>query len=92
MTKIRKRHVKSFKVKVALEAIKEQKTASELCQEFGITSSQIYSWKKQLEEGAESIFEDKRQVDNKQDEVDKLHRIIGKITAERDFLDRALKR
>ena len=91
MTKIiRKQHSSSFKLKVALAAIKGQKTTVELCQEFSIAASQIYAWKKQLEDGAAAVFESKKR--DPQEEVDKLHRVIGKITAERDFLERALKK
>lgn len=89
MAKIRKTHSNAFKLKVALEAIKERKTVAELCQDFSVLSSQIYAWKNQLEEQGEFIFGDKRKS-NQQDEVDRLHRILGKITAERDFLSRAL--
>lgn len=91
MAKIKKKHGSSFKLKVALAAIKGQKTTGELCQEFGVVSSQIYAWKKQLEDGAQSIFEGK-QISDPQEEIDKLHRVIGKITAERDFLERVLKK
>lgn len=89
--KIRKRHGNSFKFKVALEAIKGNKTLAEMCQEFGVAGSQIYSWKKQLEEYGGEIFADKRQADHKS-EIDRLHRVIGKITAERDFLSHVLDR
>lgn len=60
MTKIRKKHGSTLKFKVVLAAFKGDKTASQLCQEFGIAASQIYIWKKQFEENASSIFEDKR--------------------------------
>lgn len=91
MAKIHKKHGSGFKLKVALAAIKGQKTTAELCQEFSVASSQIYAWKKQLEDGAQSIFEGKQKQDPAE-EIDKLHRVIGKITAERDFLERVLKR
>jgi len=55
-----------------------------------VASSQISAWKKQLENGAHALFENKKQKDP-QEEIDKLHRVIGKITAERDFLERVLK-
>lgn len=92
MTKIRKRHGSNFKAKVALTALKEKKTTAELCSEFSIATSQICAWKKQLEEGAQSLFEDKRCTKNAQDEVDRLYRVIGQLTAERDFLEHVLSR
>ena len=91
MSKIRKKHGSSFKLKVAFEALKEKRTTAELCQEFGVATSQIYAWKKQLEDNAYTVFEDKRKKDNR-DEVDRLHRVIGQIAAERDFLDRVLNK
>jgi transposase-like protein len=93
MTKtIKKNHSDAFKLKVALAAIKGDKTVPELCSDFMIASSQIYAWKKQLEEHGAAIFTDNRKADKQQAELDKLYRIIGKITAERDFLFRALNR
>ncbi len=89
---IQKKHGKEFKLKVALAAIRGDKTAAELCYEFGVTSSQIYAWKKLLEDEGAKIFADKRQAENQKNEIDKLHRIIGRIAAERDFLSRVLDR
>jgi transposase len=86
-----KKHGTSFKAKVALDAIKEKKTIADLCQEHGLAASQIFAWKKQLEEGCNKIFEDKQKDDTK-GEIDRLHRVIGQLTAERDFLDHVLKR
>ena len=91
MARIYKKHGSSFKCKVAIEALKEKKTTSELCQEYSIAASQISAWKKQLEENASAIFESKQGNDHKA-EIDRLHRVIGQITAERDFLERVLKR
>ena len=91
MARVYKKHGSSFRLKVAIEAIKGKKTTAELCQEFGVASSQISAWKRQLEDGAQSLFESKKKKDP-QEEIDKLHRVIGKITAKRDFLERVLKR
>ena len=91
MARIYKKHGSSFKSKVAIEAIKEKKTLAQLCQEYSITSSQISAWKKQLEEESVKIFEGKVEKDYKA-EIDRLHRVIGELTAERDFLERVLKR
>jgi len=90
MTRIYKKHGSAFKSKVALEAIKEKKTLAELCQEYAVSSSQITAWKKQLEQESQQIF-DSNQGSNHKAEIDRLHRVIGQITAERDFLDRVLK-
>lgn len=76
---------------MALEAIKEQKTLGELSQKYSIASTQISTWKKQLEKESHAIFESK-QENNHQEEIDRLHKVIGQLTAERDFLDLVLKR
>ena len=89
---IAKNHSDEFKFKVALEAIKGNRTVQELCRDFSIASSQIYAWKKQLEGQGAAIFADKRRGEGHKEEVDKLHKIIGKLTVERDFLSRVLDR
>jgi transposase len=91
MSRMYKRHNSVFKLKVALEAMKEQKTLGQLSQEYGVAPTQISTWKKHLEENARVVFEAKSEKNHKE-EVDKLHRLIGQITAERDFLERALSR
>ncbi len=90
--KIRKKHGDAFKLKVALAAIKGDKSVADMCFEFGVSSSQIYGWKKLLEEQGAAVFADKRSVNNQKGEVDRLHRLLGKITAERDFLSYVLDR
>lgn len=87
---IQKKHCDAFKLKVVLAAVKDDRTIAELCSIFSVSSSQIHAWKKLLEEQGASIFADKRKRSNQKDEIDKLHRVIGKIAAERDFLSRAL--
>lgn len=91
MARIYKKHGSEFKAKVVLEAIKEQKTLSELGQKYSIAPTQISTWKKQLEETLPKIFANKSEK-NHQEEIDRLHRVIGQLTAERDFLDQVLKR
>lgn len=79
-----------FKFKVALAALKGDRTVVELCQEFSVASSQIYAWKKDLEERGSEIFESKNPKSGHRAEVDKLHGVIGKLKVENDFLERAL--
>ncbi len=90
--KIRKKHSNAFKLKVALAAVKGDTEIAEMIQEYGVAGTQIYAWKRQLEEGGEAVFADRRLAKNQKDEIEKLHRLIGKITAERDFLERVLDR
>ena len=60
MARIRKRHSPAFKAKVALEAAKQAKTIAELATQFQVHPVQISQWKKQLLDGAESLFRDGR--------------------------------
>ncbi len=52
----RRNHGAAFKAKVALEAIKGERTLIELAERFQVHSNQITTWKKQLLEGAEEVF------------------------------------
>jgi len=89
---IRKKHSSAYKFKVALEAIKGSRTVPELCQEFGVVSSQIYVWKNQLEDHGAGIFEKKQESKKDAVNIEKLHAVIGRLTVERDFLSGVLKR
>ena len=89
---IRKYHGDKFKFKVALAALKGDKTITELCQEYGVVSSQICAWKKQLEKHGSTVFSDKQKSNNHNGDVDTLHATIGKLKVENDFLARVLGR
>jgi len=72
---------------VALEAAKEVKTLNELASQHSVYPAQISTWKKQLLEGAESIFTVSKKKDNGlQKKLDDLYRTVGEITMERDWL------
>ena len=91
MSKKRKKYNPEFKAKVALAALKNDETTSELAARFGIHPNMISNWKKALLEGAADIFE-KGNKSQQQTEanVDELYRQIGKLQVERDFLSRKL--
>jgi transposase len=84
----RKRYTEQFKAKVALEAVKGQRTANELASEFGVHVSQINIWKKHLLETLPEVFGGKRERREAQyeDERDRLYRQIGKLQVELEWL------
>jgi len=91
MGKKRNKYSAEFKAKVALAALKNEETASELASRFGVHPTMINTWKRALLESAADIF-DKGQKSRKQTEaqIDELYRQIGRLQVERDFLSKKL--
>ena len=84
----RRNHSPAFKAKVALAAVKGEKTLAELAQQFDVHPNQIVDWKNQLLERAASVFGSESApptVDLKE-----LHAKIGQLALENDFLSGAL--
>ena len=86
MTTRRNKFKPDFKAKVALEALKGDKSTAELAQIFGVHPAQISAWKKQLLESASSVFEGKYPAKSDAVDTDELYKKIGKLEMERDFL------
>ena len=88
----RKRYSAEFKAKVALDAIKEQKTLSDLSNQYQIHSVQISTWKKQLLDGSALIF--KNSINNNQKKQQNLeahlYQEIGRLKIELDWLKKKL--
>ncbi len=90
MKKSRRKFSSRFKSKVALEALKEQSTLQELSSKYEVHSNQITTWKKELMDNAEVVFDKKLTSNNKEDEKSKLFNKIGKQQVEIDFLKEVL--
>lgn len=89
MRRARRNHTVGFKAKVALAALKEDKSLSELAALFDVHPNQICEWKQQLLERAAVVFGGaKRQADTP--DLKELHAKIGRLTLENDFLEGAL--
>jgi transposase len=93
MTKrTRRTHSPAFKAKVALAAIKGEKTLSELAQQFDVHANQIKQWKDQLLDGAAGVFGAEARSESAPPPIDvkTLHAKIGELALENDFLAGAL--
>jgi putative transposase len=83
-----KKYSSEFKVKVALEAIKGQKTLNEITSEYGVHSTQITEWKKRVLEELPQIFAQKgaERAKNEEALIASLYQEIGQLKVELDFL------
>ena len=90
--KTRRNHSPAFKSKVALAALRGEKTIAQLADQFGIHVSQVSDWKEQLLAGAADLFEARGGAKPSAPEIDvkSLHAKIGELTLENDFLEGAL--
>jgi len=88
----RKRYSAEFKAKVAVEALKEQKTLTELANQHQIHSVQISTWKRQLIDGSAFIFKDSTNNNQKKQQnlEDHLYQEIGRLKIELDWLKKKL--
>jgi len=89
MSNKRKQYSPAFKAKVALDAVRGEKTVSELASGYSLHPTVINNWKRQLIEGASDLFESPRKPPaeaSQQAQIDELYRQIGQLKVERDFL------
>src|ERR1700686_4118963 len=85
----RRNHTPAFKAKVALAAIKGDRTIAQLAEQFDVHPNQITAWKAQPEGGASGVFGSAAPATPAID-VKSLHAKIGELTLENDFLEGAL--
>ena len=88
----RRNHSPVFKSKVALAAIKGDKTISELSQQFDVHPNQITQWKTQLLDRMSVVLKSSGRTDPPPVDVKTLHAKIGELTLENDFLETALNK
>jgi transposase len=88
----RRNHSPAFKAKVALAAVKGDKTLAELAQQFDVHPNQITQWKAQLLDGAAGVFGSEPKAGSASPPVDvkTLRAKIGELTLVNDFLESAL--
>lgn len=88
MQNLKRNYSPSFKAKVALEAIKEEKTSAQLASQYQVHSSQIRTWKALLKKGVIDIFNGnkKKTKEDKEELIQELYRQIGQLKVELDWL------
>ena len=87
----RRNHSPAFKAKVALAAIKGDRTIAQLAEHFDVHPNQVTAWKAQLEGGASDVFGAGSPATAAPTvDVKSLHAKIGELTLENDFLEGAL--
>ena len=91
--KKRRQHSPSYKAKIALEALKERQTVTQIASRFEVHTSRVSEWKKQAMIGLSLVFEQTKK-DNNQNEQQKLlnslYQQIGQLTVELDWLKKRL--
>jgi putative transposase len=92
MVIMRRQHEAAFKAKVALEAVKGEKTIAQISSEFGIHPNQIRQWRRHLLEVLPDVFSDRRKkADRDRNELeDNLYRQIGQLKVELEWLKKNL--
>lgn len=90
---MRKKFDPALKARVALEAIKGEKTLAQLSSEYGVHATQIGQWKQELIRHSTELFAkpDNSLSQQHQDLTDKLHKTIGEITMENNWLKKKLQ-
>lgn len=92
MRRKRRNHSPAFKAKVALAALKGDKTLAQLASDHDVHVNQIQSWQKQLKENISELFESKAEKrKDYEGEINALQAKVGQLTMENDFLAKVLE-
>jgi len=90
---MRKKFEAGFKARVALEAVKGEKTLAELSSQFGVHSNMIVRWKQEMLHKLPGLFDKKaerRENAEETEKVDKLYKAVGELKMENDWLKKKL--
>jgi len=87
----RKNYTPELKAKIAIEAIKGEKSISQIASEFGVHPALVTRWKKQFLENSHKVFSENATKEKElQNTIEELYKQIGKLKVERDFLSKKL--
>ncbi len=90
--KKRKQYNAAFKLKAVLEMLKEERTIPEIASEYEVHPTMLHAWRREFQEKAPAIFEDKRKQTEARDTeqlTGELYKQIGQLKVENDFLKAA---
>jgi transposase len=89
----RRRFEAVFKAKIGLEALKGRKTVAEIAREYQVHPNQVSQWKSEVMERLPEVFENGPtvQVQESQQEIERLERKVGQLTMELDWLKKKSK-
>ena len=91
MKRTKRKFTIAFKTKVAIEALKERETLSELANRFELHPNQISQWKREFLHNAERAFDVKGpKQEDPEKQLGELYQKIGKLEVENDFLKKSL--
>jgi transposase len=89
-----KRYEPELKAKIALEAIKNQKSTAEICSEYKVPATNLYDWRDRVLARLKELFIEESESIRKQrvlgQEIENLHKVIGELTVENSYLKKKL--
>jgi transposase len=95
MKRKRRKFSAEFKARVALEAIKSQKTINQIAQAEGVLPVQVSAWKKELQERMPEVFQsgakEREEAEKAERDRARLERKVGQLTIEKEFLEKSPK-